>query len=129
MSKELKPCMQVICPACKERKKRIAELEQEICERNNIANSLQEDYAARGMEIERLEDENKELRASVEFFQNKLKARNKEIADLEAENERLKELSDDLYFAYINKDSNCPHGFENNAVDKYREIRKPESEE
>ena len=53
---------------------------------------------------------------------------NDKLVDCNKKNDQLKEALNDLLFAYKNKDVDCPHGFEVEAVSKANGLLTKESE-
>ena len=43
----------------------------------------------------------------------------KGLKQLQLENKKLQKITDDLYFVYLNKDNECPHQFEVEAIANY----------
>lgn len=82
--------------------------------------------------VERLQEENEKLRNSrdrwrkcAEEFSAGVNQKDDEHERLQAENEKLKSALAEMWFAYVNKDGEIPHTYEEEAVELAQEILGP----
>ena len=76
-------------------------------------------------ENEKLRNSRDRWRKCAEEFSAGVNQRDNETEKLQAENEKLKRALAEMWFAYVNKDGEIPHTYEEEAVELAQEILGP----